>query len=264
METLGDKIVLNIDMNTYMTFLFITCRIGGLIFFNPIFGRRNIPAIVKVGLSLGIAISLAPGNADLQALDYTVLELIFVMMKEFAVGFALGFITQLFMSVFNIGGEIIDLQMGLGMATMYDPSSNSQISINGKQITIMYTLLFFITNSHIALLGIATKSFDVIPIGLTKIDEKIGLYIIELFGFILLYAVQLALPIIVTQIIVEVAVGIMMKVVPNVNVFVINLQMKLIIGTIVILTIIPALVDFLGKVNLLMLYRTKEILMFFY
>ncbi|MEI8216985.1 MAG: flagellar biosynthetic protein FliR [Eubacteriales bacterium] len=254
---------MNLDMNSYMIFLFITCRIGGLIFFNPIFGRRNIPAIVKVGLSLGIAISLAPGNSNLQVLDYTSLELIYVMTKEFAVGYALGFITQLFMALFNIGGEIIDLQMGLGMATMYDPTSNSQISINGKQITIMYTLLFFITNSHIALLKIAAKSFSVVPIGMTAINGKIGLYIMELFGYILLYAVQLALPIIVTQIMVEVAVGIMMKVVPNVNVFVINLQLKLIIGTIVILTIIPSLVDFLGKVNLIMLFRAKEILTFF-
>lgn len=255
---------MNVDLNSYMIFLFISCRIGGLIFFNPIFGRRNIPAMVKVGLSLGIAVSLISSNSGVMALEYSTLELIFVIMKEFAVGFALGFITQLFMAVFNIGGEIIDLQMGLGMAMMYDPSSNSQISINGKLISIMYTLLFFVTNSHITLIAIAAKSFSIVPIGLTPVSDRIGLYIVELFGYILVYAVQLALPLIVTQIIVEVAVGIMMKVVPQVNVFVINLQMKLIIGTLVIITIIPSLVQFIGKINYLMLSATQEVLMFFH
>ena len=219
--------------------------------------------MVKVGLSLGIAMSLLNGNADISVLEYTTLELIFAIMKELAVGFALGFITQLFMAVFNIGGEIIDLQMGLGMAVMYDPSSNSQISINGKLITIMYTLLFFVTNSHIQLLSIAAKSYDLVPIGLTPVSGKIGLYVIELFGYVLIYAVQLALPLIVTQIIAEIAVGIIMKVVPHINVFALNLQAKLIIGTIVILTIIPSLVTFIGKTNQFMLSGTQSVLTYF-
>jgi flagellar biosynthetic protein FliR len=127
----------------------------------------------------------------------------------------------------------------------------------------MFTLLFFITNSHINLLGIAVKSFDVVPLGLSAISPKVGIYMIELFGFILVYAVQLALPVIVTQIVVEVAVGILMRVVPNINVFIINLQVKMGVGILVIFSIIPALVNYLEKLNSIMLTNIQDVLRYF-
>lgn len=236
---------------------------AGIIFFNPIFGRRNIPAIVKIGLSLGIALNITYQLDNVYVLDYTSVEMIVSMLKEFAVGIAMGFVMQLFLSVFYIGGELIDLQMGISMATLYDPTTNSQVSISGNLITTMYTLLFFITNSHITLLAVAISSYRAIPIGFGSVSNKIGLYIVDLFGHILVYAVQLALPIIVTEIIVEVAVGILMRVVPNINVFVINLQLKLLVGLIVLITILPMIVKYLGRMNMIMLEKVQEVLIFF-
>lgn len=200
--------------------------------------------MVKVGLSLCIAFFAVYDMQNIAVADYTSLELTVSLLKEFAIGFAMGTVIQMFMAVFHMGGEMIDLQMGISMATMYDPTTNSQISITGNLLTAMYTLLFFITDSHLNLMAIAVKSYNVIPLGFEQINPKIGLYFAELFGYILIYTVQLAMPIIVTEIIVEVAVGILMRVVPNINVFVVNLQLKVIVGLIVIITIIPMLVRF--------------------
>jgi len=251
------------DFNSYLVYLLIACRVGGLVFFNPIFGRGNVPALVKVGLSLGIALGLTGSYTAVPIVDYTLLELIYSVLKEMAIGLAIGFIMQLFMTVFHLGGELIDMQQGLSMALMYDPSSNSQISINGNMMTIMFTLLFFASNSHLTLLAIAAKSLEAVPMGMTKISGDIGLYMADLFAQILVYALQLALPIIVTLVLVDVAIGIMMRVVPQVNVFVINLQLKLIIGTLVILILIPEIVRFMSIVNMLMLTKTHEVLMYF-
>ncbi|MEL7655437.1 MAG: flagellar biosynthetic protein FliR [Bacillota bacterium] len=251
------------DLNNFYVFLFVSCRIAGVIFFNPIFGRRNVPSMVKIGLSLGIALSAAYGLTDTVVVNYTAIDMLVSMVKEFTVGLAMGFIIQLFLSIFHFGGELIDLQMGISMAQMYDPASNSQISITGNLLTIMYTLLFFITNSHITLLAIAVKSFKAVPIGLEGVSSKIGIYVIELFGYILVYAVQLALPVIVTEVLVEVAVGILMRVVPNINVFVVNLQLKLMVGFVVLITIIPVLVQYLGRINAIMLERVENVLMYF-
>ena len=235
----------------------------GVVFFNPIFGRRNIPGIVKVGLAMGIALSATYELLHVSLVDYNAMEMMLSMFKEFAVGFTMGFVVHLFLSIFHIGGGVMDLQMGLSMASLYDPTTNSQISITGNILTAMFTLLFFITNSHMTLMAIAVKSFDAIPIGFEAISPEIGIFIIELFGFILVYAVQLALPVIVTQIIVEVAVGILMRVVPNINVFVVNLQVKLAVGIIVILSIIPVLVKYLEKLNMIMLTNIQDGLAFF-
>ncbi len=235
----------------------------GVIFFNPIFGRGSIPVMVKIGLSLGIALHVTYGLTDFYVADYTTIDLLISMIREFAVGYAIGFIMQLFLAIFHIGGELTDLQLGISMAQMYDPSSNSQISITGNILTLMYTLLFFITNSHLSLLAIASRSYHVIPVGLGGVSGKIGVFIIELFGYILVYAVQLALPVIITEILTEVAVGILMRVVPNINVFIVNLQLKILVGLVVLMTIIPVLVHYLGKMNLIMLDRMEDVLRYF-
>lgn len=244
---------MEVSINDYMIYLLVSCRMAGVVFFNPIFGRRNIPAIVKVGLSMGIALCAAPNLLHVSVVQYGSFEIILALLKELAVGFVMGFTLQLFLAIFHIGGGVVDLQIGLGMASLYDPASNSQISIIGNIVTTMYTLLFFISNSHVRLMGIGVKSFDLVPIGFESISTRIGIHMLDLFSHVLAYAVQLALPIIVTQFIVEVAVGILMRVVPNINVFVVNLQVKLGVGVIVILAIIPVLVRHLDKLNNIML-----------
>lgn len=235
----------------------------GVVFFNPVFGRGSVPVLVKIGFSLGIALNVAYGLSGVYVEDYTTIDLLLSMVREFAVGYAIGFVMQMFLSVFHIGGELMDLQLGFSMAQMYDPSTNSQVSVTGNILTSMYVLLFFISNSHLNLLAIASKSYDVVPIGLTGVSSRIGVYFIELFGYIMVYALQLALPIIVTEILVEVAVGILMRVVPNINVFVVNMQLKILVGLLVIVTIIPVMVRFLGKMNAVMLDRVETVLTFF-
>jgi flagellar biosynthetic protein FliR len=249
-----------VDLNGLLLLLFAACRMFGVVFMNPLFGRQTVPAIVKVGLALGIALYASYDLSGVVVTEYAGVGMMITMVKEFIVGFTLGFVLTLFLSVFHIGGQIIDFQMGLSMATMFDPSSNSQITITGNLMTIFYTVLFFVTDSHMHLLSIAIRSYDVVPLGLESLDGSIGIYMAELFAYILLYAVQLALPWIVTIMVVEVAVGIMMKVVPNINVFVVNIQMKVICGLVVLLTIIPVLVEYMNRLNLLLLSRMQEVL----
>lgn len=251
-----------LDFNTLLIISMASCRMAGVIFFNPILGRKSIPNIVKIGLTLSLAIYAASLMGGISLMDYSAIDLIFSMIKEFAAGYVMGFIVQLFLSIFHVGGHIIDLQLGLSMATMYDPTNNSQVSIHGSLLTLMYTLLFFITNSHMNLMAIAIKSFQVVPMGLTAISSKIGMHAAMLFGYVLVYAVQLALPVIIVEMITEVAVGILMRVVPNINVFVVNLQLKIGIGVIVIFTLIPVIVRYLERLNLVMLERLEEILLF--
>jgi flagellar biosynthetic protein FliR len=248
------------DLNDLLLLLFSACRMFGVIFMNPVFGRQTLPSVAKVGLSLGVAMFAAQDLAGTDVTDYTGVDMMISMVKEFAVGFTIGFVMTMFFGVFHIGGQIIDFQMGLAMATMFDPTSNSQITITGNLMTIFYTILFFVTNSHLNLLAIAVHSYRVAPLGLETLDGAIGVYVAELFAYIFIYAVQLALPWIVTIMVVEVAVGIMMKVVPNINVFVVNIQMKVVCGLVVLVTIIPILVRFMTQINGLMMTRLEEAL----
>ncbi|HAZ06284.1 MAG TPA: flagellar biosynthetic protein FliR [Acetobacterium sp.] len=251
------------DMNQYLIFLLASCRTAGVIFFNPIFGRNSVPSIVKVGLSLAIAMFAVFELGTTQVIDYSAIEFIGAMLQGFIIGIVIGFIMTLFLSVFQLAGEVIDMQMGLSMASMYDPATKANISVTGNLLTAMYVLIFFISNAHLALFTVVIKSFQVIPLGLGQVSEQVAVFFIELMYYIFIYAVQVAIPILVTEIVSEFAVGILMRLVPNINVFVINIQIKIIIGLVVIFTIIPALASFMTKMNLLMMEKITQVLTFF-
>jgi flagellar biosynthetic protein FliR len=250
-------------MNQYLIFLLASCRTAGVIFFNPIFGRNSVPSIMKVGLSLALAMFAVFELGTTQVINYTAIEFIGAMLQGFIIGIVIGFIMTLFLSVFQLGGEVIDMQMGLSMASMYDPATKANISVTGNLLTSMYVLIFFISNAHLALFTVVIKSFQVIPLGIGQVSDQVAVFFIELMYYIFLYAVQLAIPIIVTEIIAEFAVGILMRLVPNINVFVINIQIKVIIGLIVVFTIIPALANFMTQMNLLMMEKITQVLTFF-
>ncbi|OFV69995.1 flagellar biosynthetic protein FliR [Acetobacterium wieringae] len=250
-------------MNQYLIFLLASCRTAGVIFFNPIFGRNSVPSIVKVGLSLAIAMFAVFELGTTQVINYSGIEFIGAMLQGFIIGIVIGFIMTLFLSVFQLGGEVIDMQMGLSMASMYDPATKANISVTGNLLTAMYVLVFFISNAHLALFTVVIKSFQVIPLGVGQVSDKVAVYFIELMYYIFIYAVQVAIPIIVTEIVSEFAVGILMRLVPNINVFVINIQIKVFIGFIVIFTLIPALANFMTQMNLLMMEKITQVLTFF-
>ena len=243
-----------------MVLMFVACRVFGVIALNPVFGRRNVPAMVKVGLSLGLALCMA-GSVGGFVLNYSGIDMLIIMIRELAIGLILGFVMTLFFAIFHFGGQLIDYQMGLAMATMYDPMTNSQVSISGNLMTAFYSLVFFVTNSHLNLMAVTVRSYDVAPLGFETVNGEVSIYLLELYAYILIYAVQLALPWIVTVMVVEVAVGIMMKVVPNINVFVVNIQLKVICGLVILVTVIPVMVRYMTKMNGIMMQRLDEVIL---
>jgi flagellar biosynthetic protein FliR len=251
------------DMNQYLIFLLASCRTAGVIFFNPIFGRQGVPNIMKVGLSLALALFAVFEFSAVQVINYSAIEFIGAMLQGFVMGMVIGFIMQMFLSVFQLGGQFIDMQMGLSMASMYDPATRANVTVTGNLLTAMYVLIFFVSNAHLALFSVVIQSFQILPLGLGNISDRVGIYIIELMYYIFIYAVQVAIPIIVTELISESAVGILMRLVPNINVFVINIQIKVMIGFVVIFTLIPALANFMTRMNLLMMEKITQVLTFF-
>jgi flagellar biosynthetic protein FliR len=155
------------------------------------------------------------------------------------------------------------MQMGLSMASMYDPATRANVTVTGNVLTSMYVLIFFVSNAHLALFSVVIQSFQILPLGIGNVSDRVGVYIIELMYYIFIYAIQVAIPIIVTELISEFAVGILMRLVPNINVFVINIQIKVMIGFVVIFTLIPALANFMTRMNLLMMEKITQVLTFF-
>lgn len=240
-----------LDFNMTL-FTMVLMRMSGCILFNPIFGRRNVPVIVRAGMTLLLAFftfSLIP-DKNIEVTNLVVYGV--VMVKELLIGFVIGYIIQMFLAVIIIAGEIMDLQMGLSMSQIYDPQSNISMPVSASIINAMWMLLFFASNGHTTLIRLFIQLGTVSPYGELALSQELFKDMASLLSLILIYAVKLALPILAVEIIVEMGVGLLMKAVPQINVFIVNLQLKIFIGFVAILLLVPAYSKFLERLLTLM------------
>lgn len=232
--------------------LFIFIRMTGCIVFNPILGRRNVPTIIKIGLAMTLSIfsyQLVP----VQPFEIPSVLVFFVeALKELLVGFVIGFIIQMFLSVILIGGENMDMQIGVSMSKIYDPQSNVSMPLTGSIANAMFLLIFFSSNAHLTLIQLFTKLCVMVPYGSLDFHPEMFGQIVSLFSYILIYAVKMSLPVLAAELITEIAVGLVMRAVPQIDVFVINIQLKVIIGFVIILIMIPSLAAFTERLITLM------------
>lgn len=215
-------------------------RMTGMLFFNPIFSRKNVPVMVNTGLAFVLAI-LISGSIEFPPLpEVTLYSFFYLALKELSVGLFAGFIVQMFLAVLIVGGEIIDMQLGLGMAKEFDPASNASITVSSQLLNTMFMLGFFASNAHLTYISMTAKTFDIIPLGrIAPFNRENFMAMLELFNIIFLLGIKLCLPILVMEIIVTFAVGMVMRVVPQINIFVMSIQFKLTIGLLVMIILIP-------------------------
>ena len=233
-----------------MLFFLITMRMSGFIFLNPVLGRRNIPAIAKTGLALVLTVLIYSVESTVID-DFTVnssLEFAVLLLKEFVVGFLLGFLMELLDMVFTFAGTIIDFQMGISMAQVYDPQNGTQISLTGKILQIYYLLVFFAVDGHLVLMKILLTSGQLIPYGQVALSGNAAMLAADIFYEAVVLAVKIAFPLIAFEFILEIVVGILMKINPQVNVFILSIQMRVLCGLLMMVIFVQPLNSFIGDV----------------
>lgn len=235
-------------LNNFQAYLLVFSRVIGIFLFNPIFSRKNIPSMVKIGTSIAIALVVGSTIVPVTHIEFDSVPLLaLAVIKEGFVGVVLGFITQMFLSTILVSGEIMDMQSGLGMAKIYDAANGVQMSLYGSVMTYMFILYFFVTNSHLTYIKVFATSFDIIPIGFTRINPDFAMVIVKYFGVVLTLALKLAIPLIVAQLLLEFCVGILMKTVPQIQVMQVNIQVKLLFGLFILFVIASPLSGMIEK-----------------
>lgn len=238
-----------IDNTAQLTlFTLILMRMSGFILLNPILGRRNIPAAVKAGMIFVLTFAIYSFSENAAFEVESTVEYGFLLLKEFAAGYVLGFATELFFMILSFGGYIIDFQMGLSMATVYDPQSNAQIPVSGSLFQVWLMLLFFAVDGHLALMQILIKSAQIVPYGGIIITQNLTHRMIEIFLQCVEMSVKMAMPILAAEFLVEVGVGILNKAVPQISIFVINIQFKLIVGLLLLAVLFSPMGEYMNKI----------------
>lgn len=248
------------DWSALYLFELILMRVSGFVFTNPLFGRTNLPSLVKAGLAMVLSVFVW-GTEDASVTPpSTVVELVVRLLLELCVGLVLSFVMQLFFSVVQLGGEVIDAQMGLNMAQVYDSSSQVNMTVTASLLNVLLVLTFFAENGHYTLLRIFLSSGEVVPYGTVSLGEAVASGMVEVFVTCMVLSVKLAFPILAAELLGEFGMGILMKAIPQINAFVINMELKIIIGLVLLLLFLTPINEFLLDMEANMLDTLGEML----
>lgn len=207
----------------------------------PVLSSRAVP--IRVKISLALLVSLACQGTIPSALNYSIAlpEWIGVVFQQVLIGLAMGFAVRLVFAAMELAGEVIGFQMGLNFAAFFDPSLNSQSSAVSRFFGQIATLLFVVLNGHIMLIVAVTKSFESFPVDPHFLNALAKLQVYQLGTDLFASALWIALPVVGMLLFVNLALGIVSRVAPQINIFAVGFPLTLVVGLIGITVTLPTL-----------------------
>lgn len=230
-------------------FSLIVMRMSGAIGLNPVFGRSNVPNLVKGALILTLSLMLYTGFGGTMAHEpSTMIEYGVMLLGELMFGIVLSFAMELSMAIVQYAASIMDYVMGLSMAQVYDPQTHAQTTVSSGIYNAFFILLLFATNGHLRIIRIFYESAQLIPFGAVSIRPELAEAMLTAFRHAILLGLQLAFPLIAIEMAAETAVGILMRMIPQINVFSVNFQLKIIAGLLMMLFLFSPMADKLNVI----------------
>ncbi|MFC2950095.1 flagellar biosynthetic protein FliR [Virgibacillus sediminis] len=224
-----------IDINSFPVFLLILVRVAAFFVTLPLFSYRTVPAHFKIGISFFLAyIIFYTVDAPPLSMDGSFLLLI---MKEAAIGLLIGLLAYIIISAVQIAGGFIDFQMGFAIANVMDPQTGAQSPLTGQYFNIIALLFLLSVDGHHLLIDGMVNSFQFVPVTsfIPIGSESIVGFVIDAFNQMFLIAFQISIPIVGCLFLVDVALGIVARTVPQLNVFVVGLPLKIGVSFIVLI-----------------------------
>lgn len=216
-------------------------RVLALFSVAPVFSMRVIPVRAKIGLAFLVAVCAQEMLAGQANISINQPQALGAVAQQVMVGLALGFAVRIVFSTIELAGEIIGLQMGLNFASFFDPSSNAQVSAVAKFFGNMATLLFIALNGHLMVLMAVIKSFEVFPVDGNFLVALGQMRIFDLGATLFSSALWIALPMIALLLFVNLSLGVISRVAPQMNIYAVGFPVTLTVGLLGITATLPML-----------------------
>jgi flagellar biosynthetic protein FliR len=229
-------------------FIVVFVRISMIIVLLPIFGYFLIPIKVKISLAALLTLLIVP-LLPVQHLPepQNLIALVYMIGREAIAGLIIGFATTIMFMAFQFAGTIVGLQMGFGIVNVLDPQSNIQVSIIGQFMYIIALLIFLAIDGHYFLIQALVHSFKMIPLTGAMFSGKLLNKFIEMSAQVFIIAVKIGIPMIVTLTLTDVALGIIARTVPQMNIFIVSFPLKIGLGLFALASFLPLLLYMLKK-----------------
>jgi flagellar biosynthetic protein FliR len=211
-------------------FIFPLARVLALVVATPPFYIEGLSTRALLLFGVAITIAIAPALPQALAIDPASGVGLLVLAEQMAIGYAMGFAMRLVFSAVDMAGDMISSQMGLGFATAYDPQSTSQTPVISEFAGMIALLLFLAMNGHLMVLAALMRSFAVLPIGVAAIAGSSWMNLANAGVIVFSFGTLIALPVIVTLLITNIALGILGRVSPQLNLIAIGFPVTILLG----------------------------------
>jgi len=214
------------------TFLLIFSRVVSVLWLLPIFSSKAVSVPFKAGVSLLIAYLLFDSIGVDRSFSSDPYFLFLFVIKEVFIGLSIGFFVRVLFTAVNVAGEIISIQSGFSFARFMDPLSMTQVTVIEQLKNLLAMMLFLAMDAHHILVRAIVASFRDVPIGSVTIQQSFFQYLITVSGRIFVTGFKIGAPIIVTLMFVEIALGMLSRMIPQINIFIEGVPLKILVTVI--------------------------------
>lgn len=228
------------QLNSWLvTLIWPLARILAFVAATPLLGSSSIPIQVRLGLAIFITLIVAPLLPPLPMVEPGFGVGLIILLQQIVIGLAIGFSIRIIFTAVEMTGEITGLQMGLGFATFFDPQQSSQVQLVGRFYGLLATLMFLAIDGHLQVIDIFVHSFTTLPIGMHGMESTSFTAIVNWGAEIFKLGLHLALPVLAALLITNLALGILTRAAPQLNIFAVGFPLTLGIGLLVMSWALP-------------------------
>ncbi|WP_064093699.1 flagellar biosynthetic protein FliR [Rossellomorea aquimaris] len=242
-------------------YLLVFVRVSAFFVTMPLFSYRNIPAQHRIAFSVVLS-WIMYYTLDAKAFEING-QYFLLIMKEAMIGLLIGFVAYMIVSAIQIAGGFIDFQMGFAIANVIDPQTGAQSPLMGQYLYTFALLLLLALNGHHLLLDGIFYSYQLIPIDSPWIpfgDEELVDYLINAFNSMFIIAFQMSIPVVATLFLVDVALGIVARTVPQLNVFVVGFPIKIAVAFIVLFIVMGVMFAVMQQLFEMMFVTMRDLM----
>ena len=214
----------------------------------PIFGTRMVPAPIRMLIGVSLAAMVGSNLEVANVIDPLSFHGSMVTCQQVIIGAAMGLTLRMIFMVFEIGGQIMAQQMGLGFAAMVDPQSGNQVPVISQFYVVLATFMFLTLNGHLVLISALVSSFEAIPVGGGAISRESMSIFLTWTGQLIAESLRLALPVLAALLVVNTGFGVMSRAAPQLNIFVIGFPAMMIAGISMMIVTLPMFNQFFDAI----------------
>lgn len=219
--------------------MFPLARVLGLFAIAPIFGGLGVPRRIRLMIGLAVAFALIPGLPAMPSVSPGSWTGIMIIAQQMIIGVLMGLTLRIVFAAVDVAGEMIGMQMGLSFALFYDPQNAGQSAVLSEFLGLLATLIFLAMNGHLLTLAVLSESFQLLPVGTSPLSGQGFAAAVSWAAVLFSAGVLLSLPIVAALLIANIAMGVLSRVAPQLNLFAVGFPVTIVSGFAVLTISLP-------------------------